>query len=214
MPFRAARIVRATLVLTVCLCPLSARAGSLPAGGTAAYADAMRSVNPHLRIGQSRSYASALLISARRMHVDPTLVMAVVTVESRWNSRALSIHGAEGLGQLKPGTARGLGVDPWSARGNLRGIAVYLHRLLAFFKSSRHAMREAIAGYNAGPYAVRDAGGIPNNGQTPRYVAKVMRAWRTFRSRLGRTPTAAEVADQLDAAQMIEKREAAYWGAR
>ncbi|MDQ2908103.1 MAG: lytic transglycosylase domain-containing protein [Candidatus Eremiobacteraeota bacterium] len=175
----------------------------------------MRAVNPHLHARQSRAYAAALLASAARVHVDPALVMAVVTVESGWNERAISIHGAEGLGQLKPETARGLGVDPWSARANLRGVALYLHRLLAFFGPSRHALTRAIAGYNAGPYAVVNAGGaIPNNGQTPRYVAKVMSAWHHFRTRFGKTPTITTVAATLDAPRAVERREAAYWGVR
>ncbi len=172
----------------------------------------MRAINPHLQRGQSRAYAAALLTSAARVHVDPALVMAVVTVESGWHTRAMSVHGAEGLGQLKPETARGLGVNPWTPRSNLRGVATYLHRLLAFFRSSRHAMMRAIAGYNAGPYAVRDANGIPNNGQTPRYVVKVMTAWRHFHARLGARPTIAAVTNQLDSASVVERREAAYWG--
>ncbi len=179
---------------------------------TAAYAQAMRAINPHLQRGQSRAYAAALLASAARVHVDPALVMAIVTVESGWHARAISVHGAEGLGQLKPETARGMGVDPWKPRSNLRGVATYLHRLLAFFRSSRHAMTRAIAGYNAGPYAVRDANGIPNNGQTPRYVVKVMTAWHRFHSRLGATPTIAAVEREFATTSVIDRSEAAYWG--
>ncbi len=180
---------------------------------TAAYADAMRSVNPHLARTQSLAYAVALLRSAKQVHVDPALVMAIVTVESGWHARAVSIHGAQGLGQLKPETARGLGVNPWSATANLRGVAKYLHRLLAFFAPSRHAMIRAIAGYNAGPYAVVNAGGrVPDNGQTPRYVGKVIAALHRFHVRLGRRPSAAAVATALDAMQTVQQRETAYWG--
>ena len=180
----------------------------------AAYASAIRAVNPHLRAGQSRAFADALLSSARRDHVDPRLVMAVVTVESHWNSRAVSVHGAEGLGQLKPGTARELGVNPWSARANLRGITRYLHRLLAMFKTSRQAMREAIAGYNAGPYAVVDAGGIPARAETRRYVGKVLAALHAFKSRLSSEPSVDAVANELAVAQQQDEDQAAYWGAR
>lgn len=174
----------------------------------------MRAINPHLQQGQSHAYAAALLASAARVHVDPALVMAIVTVESGWHARAISIHGAEGLGQLKPETARGLGVDPWTPRSNLRGVATYLHRLLAFFRSSRHAMTRAIAGYNAGPYAVRAANGIPHNGETPRYVAKVLTAWHRFHLHLGTMPTIAAVESELTSTRVVERREAAYWGVR
>jgi len=181
---------------------------------TTAYASAIRAVNPHLHASQSRAFADALLMNSRRNHVDPRLVMAVVTVESHWNSRAISVHGAEGLGQLKPGTARELGVDPWSARGNLRGITLYLHRLLGLFKSSRQAMREAIAGYNAGPYAVVAAGGIPQRAETQRYVGKVLAELHAFKSRLSSTPSIDAVAGALDGTEALDANEAVYWGVR
>ena len=178
------------------------------------YASVMRTINPRLRENESLAYATALLDNAHRMHVDPTLVMAVVTVESHWDASAISYHGAEGLGQLKPETARELGVNPWSGRSNLHGITLYLHQLLSLFRDARQPIREAIAGYNAGPYAVRSSGGIPQNGQTPRYVQKVMSAWHAFQTKLGDDPTAVEVAKNLDPVQTVMKSEAAYWGAR
>jgi soluble lytic murein transglycosylase-like protein len=179
------------------------------------YASVMLKINPHLRANQSLVYATALLDDSRRLHVDPTLVMAVVTVESHWDARAISYHGAEGLGQLKPETARELGVDPWSGRSNLRGITTYLHEMLSLFRAARQPIAEAIAGYNAGPYAVRRSGGIPQNGQTPHYVAKVMHAWQTLRSRLGPDPSSLAVARSLlavDAVAAHERSEATYWG--
>jgi soluble lytic murein transglycosylase-like protein len=173
----------------------------------------MRSINPRLRAPQSLAYATALLDNARDLHVDPTLVMAVVTVESHWDARAISYHGAEGLGQLKPETARELGVNPWSARSNLHGITLYLHQLLSLFRDAREPIRAAIAGYNAGPYAVDASGRIPQNGQTPHYVAKVMLAWHALRARLGAAASADDVADALTPAS-VSASQAAYWGVR
>jgi len=208
------RFFRAALALSFCLAPaIPCRADTVALFPTSAYASAIRAVNPHLRAGQSRAFADALLTNSRRNHVDPRLVMAVVTVESHWNSRAVSIHGAEGLGQLKPGTARELGVNPWSARANLRGITLYLHRLLSLFANSRQSMREAIAGYNAGPYAVVSAGGIPARAETRRYVVKVLAELHAFKSRLSSTPSVTDVATELDISQALEARQAAYWGA-
>ena len=177
-----------------------------------AYARVIRTINPHVAEEQSLAYADALLSNARKMHVDPRLVMAVVTVESHWDARAISIHGAEGLGQLKPGTAHELGVDPWSGRGNLRGITIYLHRLLSLFKSSRQSMREAIAGYNAGPYAVKSYGGIPPRRETQRYVVKVIAAWKNLKTRLSANPSALSVAALLAPERAVQKNDAAYWG--
>jgi soluble lytic murein transglycosylase-like protein len=176
------------------------------------YASVMRSINPRLPESKSLAYASALLTDARRLHVDPTLMMAVVTVESHWDSGAVSPHGAEGLGQLKPGTAHDLGVNPRSASGNLRGLALYLHHLLALFSEARQPMREAIAGYNAGPYAVKSYGGVPPNYETQHYVVKVLSALHSVRARLGNSADAYALADG-DVVRTIEEAQAAYWGA-
>ena len=178
-----------------------------------AVASVVRSINPHVTLLTSRSYAVSLLDDSKRMHLDPRLVMAVVTAESGWNARAVSPDGALGLGQFTPETARYLHVDPWSGRSTLRGVAVYLHRLLGMFASSRNAMRSAIASYNAGPYAVKAAGGRPPSGETSRYVTRVFALWHSFKRRLSPTPTPVAVAVALDEAQTAERDQAAYWGA-
>jgi len=210
----AARILRATFAISFTLftatpCFAMTR-NDAPVPGSA-YASAMRAINPRLAEHQSIAYATALLSNARRMHVDPLLVMAVVTVESHWNASAMSYHGAEGLGQLKPETARELGVNPWSGSSNLSGITMYLHKLLSYFADARQPIREAIAGYNAGPYAIHNDV-IPQNGQTPEYVRRVLSTWHAFRSRLGATPSAYEVAETLETPQAEARRQASYWG--
>lgn len=211
---RTARLIRAALVcVIVLLSALPARAElTTPATvPNSAYATVIRSLNPKIREAQSRAYADALLASAERLHVDPRLVMAVVTVESSWNARAVSSSGARGLGQFLPATARDLGVDTRSARSTLRGVTTYLHQLLSMFHASRNAMRYAIAGYNAGPFAVRTRG-IPHYGETPRYVAKVLSTFHALQRRLSSQPTPTEVVAVLDQAGTVERVQAAYWG--
>ncbi len=211
--FRTARLFRAALACVISLAFAAPAAADTQTAivPNSAYANVIRSVNPSVREDQSRAYAEALLFHARRMHVDPRLVMAVVTVESHWNASAVSSSGARGLGQFLPGTARDLGVDSRSARSELRGVSTYLHRLLSIFATSRNAMREAIAGYNAGPFAVREYG-IPRHGETPRYVAKVLSTFRAFAYRLSPQPQVGEVVAVLDEAQRAERDENAYWG--
>jgi len=48
---------------------------------------------------------------ARRFHVDPLMVLAVIQVESRFDPNAVSSQGAMGLMQLESATARGLAMD-------------------------------------------------------------------------------------------------------
>lgn len=95
---------------------------------------------------------------------------ANVEIESAYNPGAISHAGAIGLGQLMPGTAAMLGVDPHDMHQNLDGSARYLLLLLDRFGS-----RElALAGYNAGPEAVSRHGGIPPYRETIGHVRKVM----------------------------------------
>ncbi len=218
MLFCDARYFRATLAVAVLgfAAAAPAAAETTTARVPTAYATVMRSINPHMALGQSRVYANSLLANARSLDIDPTLMMAVVTVESHWDASAVSIHGAEGLGQLKPGTAHELGVDPRLGASNLRGLALYLHRLLSLFHDARQPMHEALAGYNAGPYAVQSYGGVPPGASVQRYVKKVMNALAMVRKRLGPAVVAAgthetKLADPLIA--KITEADAAFWGA-
>lgn len=155
-----------------------------PTPSASAYAATLRSINPRLALGTSVKYAQALLEAAARWHLDPSLVMALVNVESSWNPHAVSVDGAEGLGQLIPSTAHGLRVDPFSVHGNLRGATAYLHRLLGLFRTAREPMREALAGYNLGPLAVQRYGGVPPYASTRRYVSRIMHEWKTLHTRV------------------------------
>ncbi len=57
---------------------------------------------------------------------------------------------------------------------NIDGAAHYLRLLIDKFR----LIHLALAAYNAGPTAVERSGGIPLNGQTPRYVQDVLRRWK------------------------------------
>ena len=93
-----------------------------------------------------------------------------IEIESAYNPNARSHVGAIGLGQLMPGTADDLGVDPFDWRANLDGSARYL---VAQFESFGDA-RLALAAYNAGPDAVRQYGGIPPYRETQNHVQRVL----------------------------------------
>jgi soluble lytic murein transglycosylase-like protein len=149
-------------------------------------ATVIRSVNPHLTKAASQAYARSVLASARRAHIDPRLLVAIVTVESHWSADAVSRVGARGLGQLMPHTAHELNVNPFDWTQNLRGTATYLHSLVNRFAGWHDGFRLAIAGYNAGPNAVKKFGGVPPFGETQHYVVKVLRVWQDLDARVGR----------------------------
>lgn len=108
--------------------------------------------------------------------VPPTLVRAVMQVESCFDRRAVSRVGARGLMQLMPGTAAELGVrDSFDPSQNIAGGARYLGMMRKRFKDDWNL---ALAAYNAGPGAVEKYDGIPPYPETQNYVRRVMKLYR------------------------------------
>ena len=109
-----------------------------------------------------------------RYGIPAGLLDAVILQESRYRVSAISPKGAVGLAQLMPGTANELGVaNAFDPHGNIDGGARYLRKQLDRF----NAVHLGVAAYNAGPGAVRAAGRIPRNGETPDYVRRVLGYW-------------------------------------
>lgn len=113
---------------------------------------------------------------ADRNRLDPALVHAVIRAESGYNPHAVSAKGAVGLMQLMPATALELEVaDPRDPSANIAGGTRYLRRMLDLFEGS---LELALAGYNAGPEAVRRFGGVPPFAETRQYVERILRDYR------------------------------------
>jgi soluble lytic murein transglycosylase-like protein len=113
--------------------------------------------------------------------VDACLVAAVVTFESGFNPNTVTTTGAMGLMALQPATARVLGVrDPFDPRQNVDGGTRMLQELLTAFNGDA---RLALAGYNAGPNAVRRYDGVPPFRETEDYVSHVGTIYDLCRAR-------------------------------
>lgn len=110
-------------------------------------------------------------LAAQRYQVSPALIDAIARVESRYDAKAVSPAKAVGIMQLMPQTARAMGVAPRDPAANIHGGTAYLRLLLDSFDGD---VVRTVAAYNAGPAAVRRAGGIPRFPETVAYVAAVM----------------------------------------
>jgi soluble lytic murein transglycosylase-like protein len=126
-------------------------------------------------------FAAQIRKAAQRAAVDPTLVHALIYVESRYNPGARSPKGAIGLMQLMPETARRYGVTKavHAPEANLRAGTHYLGDLLTLFDNR---IDLALAAYNAGENAVlRHGMRIPPYRETRDYVPAVLARYRELK---------------------------------
>jgi len=150
------------------------------------YYQAIRRFNPRLPAAQAEQIARAILRFSAHYGVDPRFIMAIVLVESGFNPNATSRKGAMGLGQLMPGTARGLGVvDPYDPIQNLAGtvrlVRGHLERYWQQVGGDPDTWEHVIltlAAYNAGSGAVRKHGGVPPYKETQNYIRKVIAVYK------------------------------------
>ncbi|MFN3684501.1 MAG: lytic transglycosylase domain-containing protein [Fimbriimonadaceae bacterium] len=156
------------------------RLADLPASeATPYYAAFIRKRNPRLSEAEAWRIAQGVIGFSLKYGVDARLVMAMVLVESGFNPNATSRAGAMGLGQLMPGTARGMGVtNAYDSIDNLYGtvrlIRGHLEKYTGKTGDQYQALVLALAAYNAGSGAVRRYGGVPPYRETQSYVRKVV----------------------------------------
>jgi hypothetical protein len=119
----------------------------------------------------SATLAGAIADAAQASDLSASLITAIAWRESNFRSAAVSRAGALGEMQLRPETARQLGVDPRVSRQNVAGGAAYVRALLTRYDGD---LIKTLAAYNAGPQAVDRYGGTPPYKETQAYVAAVL----------------------------------------
>jgi soluble lytic murein transglycosylase-like protein len=122
-------------------------------------------------------YGDLFTRAGSRYGIDPSLLAAVASQESGFDSQAVSPAGAQGLMQFMPATAEGLGVNSLDPTSAIDGAARYLGSLTEQFGSTELAL----AAYNAGPGTVSRYRGIPPYPETQNYVRAVMSKAEAYR---------------------------------
>jgi len=136
--------------------------------------------------------------AGQKSGVDPRFIHAVIKQESKYNSKAVSPVGAQGLMQMMPATAERFGLkDPFDPAANVAAGTKYLKWLLKRFDGD---VSLALAGYNAGEGAVDKYKGVPPYSETQNYVKKIVSNYgKTYHPVL--SPDDAKVAFHLDAVE-------------
>lgn len=121
------------------------------------------------------AYAREINETATVHGVDPRLLAAIVQVESRYDPKAISLAGAEGLGQLTPTIQQACGLtDPFDAAANLNCSAWFLAYLIEKYQDRD----VAVAAYHAGEPLVDACGGCIPRPVDAGYVRSVLAAYR------------------------------------
>ena len=127
----------------------------------------------------SNAYDQHIKIVSLRYGVDPHLIKAMIRTESDFDCNAISSHGAQGLMQLMPGTARDLNViNPFDPRENIDGGVRYFRAILDSFDGN---LPLSLAAYNAGPNLVKRTQRIPAIPETVDYVKRVLSYYKGYK---------------------------------
>jgi hypothetical protein len=102
----------------------------------------------------STPYVKEAWDDALQAAIPPGFFVRQIQQESGFHLNAVSPAGAVGIAQFMPGTARGLGIDPWDPHASLQAAA----QLMATYQQEYGGdYAKALAAYNGGPEEVIQA---------------------------------------------------------
>ena len=116
------------------------------------------------------SVKATIVKHAIEMGVDPAIALSIARTESGFRHEARSSHGAVGVFQLMPSTARRMGYNPYLLNENIKAGITYYKKMYNMFGS----VELALAAYNAGPGNVKKYNAVPPYAETRRFVNKIM----------------------------------------
>jgi len=133
---------------------------------------------------QRHALAAEIVTAAGQHGLDPDLLFALVAVESRFNSTAVSRRGARGLGQLMYPTAREVAPTlvhrPKDLYNIQRNLAVTARHLRELLMEQRGDLQAALTAYHLGRYS-----GHVARGEDDRYVGLICTHYASLKIKRG-----------------------------
>ena len=134
------------------------------------------------------------------MNVDPALALSIAKKESGFRHELRSSHGAVGVFQLLPSTAKRMGYNPYYLSENIKAGLTYYKMMYKMFGTTELAL----AAYNAGPGNVKRCGcKIPPYAETKRFVNVIMQDYHNQK----KNPDPAIAKVQQDKIQKLPERQ-------
>ncbi|MFH1428647.1 MAG: lytic transglycosylase domain-containing protein [Candidatus Margulisiibacteriota bacterium] len=121
--------------------------------------------------------ANTIVHYSEENKVDPFLAAALIERESGFNARAISKHGAKGLGQLMDFNLKALKInDPFNIEEAVRGTVTYLSYLMNRWQNKTDKISLTLASYLEGP------NGIARNNcrwkqSTGKYISDILKTY-------------------------------------
>ena len=126
---------------------------------------------PQAQASDINTIKATIVKHSIEMGVDPAIALSIARAESGFRHEARSAHGAVGVFQLMPSTAKRMGLNAYSLNDNIKGGIMYYKSMYKMFGS----VELALAAYNAGPGNVKRYNNkVPPYAETKRFIAKIM----------------------------------------
>ncbi len=134
-------------------------------------------VNAPAQASDVNTVKASIVKHALELGVDPAIALSIARTESGFRHEAKSAHGAVGVFQLMPSTAKKMGLNPYLLNDNIKGGIMYYKMMYKMFGS----MELALAAYNAGPGNVKKYNAVPPYAETKRFVNKIMTDYHNYK---------------------------------
>jgi soluble lytic murein transglycosylase-like protein len=158
--------------------PAAPRVRAIEIASVATIFDALSKCGGTMKETERWRVASAIHQESRRYGYDPLFVAAMIEVESRCTPSARGIHGAIGLIQIRPATARAVAAEtgiPWRGDATLRDGVSNVRIGMRYLWNLENQFADphiAVAAYNLGP--TRVARMARHRAQRTQYVKRVL----------------------------------------